>query len=99
MNRFKEIIAKDDDLNRVQRNLTNALTPITGNVILDGVLLSGISLSSGVTAGVPHTLQRIPVGYIVTDKNAVADIMRVSWDSNFINLQSSANVTVNLWVF
>lgn len=56
-------------------------------------------LVSGTALKIPHKLKRIPEGWIVVDKDASATVHRVSWDKNFLELQTDANVSVKVWVF
>lgn len=51
------------------------------------------------TTKVPHQLGKVPVGWLVTDKNAQADIWRdtsISSTGDYIPLKASATVTVTL---
>lgn len=76
---------------------------ILSKQIIDGQLLKDVSIPTGSVVKVPHTLSRKVTGYIVIKKNANAQI----WDSEasntlptkFLNLNSSANVVISLWVF
>jgi len=46
-----------------------------------------------------HKLGKTPTGWIVTDKDANADIWRVSWDETTITLDASASANIKIWVF
>lgn len=62
------------------------------------VTVTGVQLS-GTTVKVPHQLGRVPVGWLVTDKNAQADVWRdisVTSTGDTIPLKASATVTVTL---
>lgn len=97
MRTFKKTRTGDKNLDAVQDNVlqfANQLLPVQ---LLNGILLTDVELS-GSTA-VSHRLGRIPVGYIVVNRDANASIWTNSIDAQFLNLQTSATVTVSLWVF
>jgi hypothetical protein len=48
---------------------------------------------------VEHKLSTSPLGCIVVSQDANAVIFQTAKDENFITLQASAAVTVNIWVF
>lgn len=49
---------------------------------------------------VQHLLNRVPTGWVVVNKNATCDVWSYAPpDSRFLNLQSSAAVTLTLVVF
>lgn len=100
---FKKTSVDDTGVMKMQENIDAALVPILNAQIIDGVLLTGVSLLTGTTNVVEHRLNRKPLGYIVVLKSANANV----WDSQSTNklptstleLLCSANVVVNLWVF
>lgn len=99
--RFKQIKSADYELMKVQDNVNSALIPVLTAQIIDGQVLKGITLVSGVDNTVNHRLGRDLVGYIVIRKNANAAV----WDSTSATpaltliLQTSVNCTVDLYVF
>lgn len=63
------------------------------------ITVANVKMTGGVSTKVAHQLGKVPVGWIVTDKNAQADVWRdpaVSPTGDFIALLSSATVTVTL---
>lgn len=86
---------------RVQDNVNSAFIPLQSAQIINGQVLKGILLTTGQDNPVSHKLGRELVGYIVIKKNANADV----WDSTSatptltVVLQTSANCTVDLYVF
>lgn len=100
---FKKIQADDATINKLQENVDEFLLPITNSAIIDGILLTGVVLTTGTTNQVEHKLQRPPLGWIIVRQRANASI----WDSQDSNnlkgrllfLECSANVTVDIWVF
>lgn len=97
---FKRFTSQNVELTQLQSKLQEFFAPFVSNPLLDGTLLTGVVLAVGENK-VEHKLQRAPLGWIVVGKNATCDIWEPSKDLNkaFITLQSSAAVTVNLWVF
>lgn len=99
----KQIVTEDRLLNQVQSNVTQAFKQITNIPLLDGKLISDVSITSGTAKTVNHGLGRTLQGWFITKKNANADV----WDSQSSNsftdktlvLNASSNVTVSLWVF
>lgn len=92
-----------DEVSKFQFNVIEMLNNIVGIPLLDGVLLTQIELVSGAINPVDHKLGRTPQGYIVVRKRANASI----WDSQDLNkfsdltldLNCSANVIIDLWIF
>jgi hypothetical protein len=95
---FKEVLTNDSILSRIQRNISDAFSVVSRNPILDGTAVSA-TITSASSVKVAHKLQRLPQGFIVIDINTLATIKRISWDTEFIELQSSADCAVILWVF
>ncbi len=85
-----------DDANQVHRVLIS-------KPILDGVLLEDVVVTTGVVNAIPHQLGRELIGWMVVRQRASA----IVWDTQDVNsnsaqtlfLNSSATVTVDLWVF
>lgn len=79
-----------------------AVTEILRQPIIDGVQLNDIELTT-TAVRVPHRLGRKVRGYVVVRSNAGVTVFddndgKLDLDK-FLYLQSSAPVTVNLWVF
>jgi hypothetical protein len=59
-----------------------------------------VDLVAGTPKFVSHRLDlrdgQTPLGWHVVDKNADANVWRVSWDHRFITLQSDVNCTIRL---
>lgn len=100
---FKRLISPDSDTSQLQQNVIDAFNnQSVRNPFLDGVLLKNVVLSSAATNKVSHTLGRTPVGYFIISKNAnanVYDATAADLPTLFLYLNTTANVTVNLWVF
>lgn len=79
---------------------SGTLNPVLANLLLQGAVLNNITLVSGVPKTINHQLGRNQIGFFVTDQNAAASIFRTQpFNSKTITLQSTANVTINLWNF
>lgn len=87
----------------IAQSISDMLRPLLAKEILDGRLVSEISLATGVTNHVSHKLQRAIQGWIVVKSNADSRF----WDGEdsninrqaFLDLHCSANCVVSLWVF
>lgn len=98
---FKKFKAKDEDLNLVQENVAKVFKSILANPLIDMVFLKDIDLLTGQDNIVEHKLQRKPLGFVIVNKNAEADIWQESvvLASKTMNLKSSADVKISLIIF
>ena len=100
---FKKIGVSDNELQKVQQNVENAITPIIRKEIIDGVLLKKVCLDPGVANEIKHGLGREPQGWEIVRKRADARI----WDvqdfnnnpSKTLSIAASHTVTVDIWIF
>lgn len=75
------------------------LNPLLAIRFLQGRAVPSINLITGVTI-VNHGLQRMPIGWYITDINGSALVYRSSaFTASTLTLTSSATVNVSLWVF
>lgn len=97
---FKKAYTTDKDLNSVQENVEEVVAPLLKNPLLDGQILSNISLTTG-SNSVSHKLGRKLQGWLIVDKDANSNIYRETSPTPTLTLvlNSSANVTVSLYVF
>lgn len=101
--KFLSLAFVDNRTSQVFQRIKLILEEITNKRLIDGALLTGVSLTTGVDNIITHKLGRPIVGYIITQKSADCRI----WDNQltneqkdkFLNLETSANVTVDIWVF
>lgn len=99
---IKKLGSPSAELNRSQEYVQRAVGGIISSEILDGILLTNISLTTGLNE-VSHKLGRKIRGWIVVRKRANVDI----WDEQDSNkkpgltlrLQASGAVVADLWVF
>lgn len=76
------------------------LNPIISAPVLAGNQLGPIDLLANVPKAINHLLQRMPQGWLLVDKTANANVWRSAPLSiNSIVLESSANVTIDLYVY
>lgn len=81
--------------------LTLPLNKILSIEMLDGLKISSVSLKANTELQIPHKLGREYLGYLITSKNANANVWTSSTDNKdkYLNLTSSADVTVDIWVY
>lgn len=101
--KFKKIEIEDEVLSRMQDNVEQAISLLPSTDIIQGRLIKSVSLLSASTVKVSHKLGRPPLGWIIVRQRASA-IIWDSQDSNAnpsltLDLNCSANVTVDLYVF
>lgn len=93
----------DPDVRHVQESARAVFDDLAKRSILDGQAITDLTITSGTPLIVQHGLGRKLTGWIVTGKDANANV----WDSQSANgmpnrtliLNASANVTISLWVF
>lgn len=82
-----------------QTRWASILGPVIANPVQDGIVLKGVSLVIGANA-INHLLSRKQQGWIVTDIDGLATIYRsLPFNDKTLNLTSSNNVTVDIYVF
>jgi len=100
---FKKVANANEETSKLQERLQEYFQPITRCPIIDGTLLTNVSLVTGSVNNVPHLLGRTILGYIIVRNRSQSQI----WDSQDANifakktlaLNTSANTTVDIWVF
>ena len=102
-NKFKKIEIEDEVLSRMQDNVEQAISQLPTTDVIQGRLVKNVALLSASTVKVSHKLGRPVIGWIVVRQRASA-IIWDSQDSNAnpsltLDLNCSANVIVDLWVF
>jgi len=99
---FRKIRVTDRDLDSVQTNVAQSLTPLLKSAIVDGALVTDILLASGVNR-VSHSLGRIPLGWIIVDRDTAATVFKSVapniTDSSTISFTASAPITISVWFF
>ncbi len=76
------------------------INPLLALPILNGNLLTNISLVASTPLAINHLLQRMPQGWILTDNTADTAVWRTRAFSQYtLTLESSADTTISLWIF
>jgi len=90
-----------DENFRAQSNLESFVAPISKSIILNGVLVEDVILTTSSTA-IEHKLGRKPRGYIICKNNATTSVYTPVASTSpelFENLAASASCTVSIWFF
>lgn len=93
---------QDPSAQRYQDSAQLSFTRLADIPFLDGVLVENIAIITGAAKLVSHGLGREPRGWLVVKKNANATVWETTTMISYQNqmtLNSSANVTLSLWVF
>ena len=78
----------------------SALNPILANLLMQGSQFGPIVFVANTPQTLNHYLGKMQNGFFVTDQNAAASIYRTQpFNSKTITLESSANVTIQLWCY
>lgn len=96
---FRQFQSASDELNRVQKNVLDAVGDLPKIQIIDGVLVEGIVLNSSSGVNVSHKLGRKPVGFIVVLASTNAMYWNGAITESNINIFTSNAVTVSIWFF
>lgn len=76
------------------------INPVVDNDLVKGVAINGIQLNVGVDKVIQNPLQRVPIGFIITDLLSNATVWRTkAFNFNTLTLQGSANTTCNIWLY
>lgn len=113
LERFERLTKSDEELIALQDRLEDFFRQFEENPLMQGVTLDGTNKAGDPPIGIEltttkkyidHKLGRNPTGYIITRKDANADV----YESTYINAEqktrqlsliATAPVTVCLWVF
>ena len=108
LRRFNKVFKpQDQEFNRLQDSIEQAVNPIIDSRIVDGVYIKEVDLSTADTF-VEHKLGREPLGFIVVRKFAAGDVFESLTDSSgdnydrkkFINIKASTSLSnVYFWIF
>jgi hypothetical protein len=108
LRRFNKVFKpQDQEFNRLQDSIEQAVNPIIDSRIVDGVYIKEVDLSTADTF-VEHKLGREPLDFIVVRKFAAGDVFESLTDSSgdnydrkkFINIKASTSLSnVYLWIF
>lgn len=101
MKTLKKIIVEDPELKRVHDGLSEAIDPLTKNVLMNGQLLTKLILKSGQDNLISHKLGRFYLGWINCGNLSSSTIFEsISPDKiKFLNLHCSSDTVINIYVF
>lgn len=86
----------DQDLNRIQGNITKAFASLRGPFI-NGKLIQ-VALTSGQDNPITHNLGRLPVLWVICDQDTNSAVWRTAWDSKTLTLRCGTTCNVKVWV-
>lgn len=100
---FAAIGYRAPEVSQLSDQIEQTLDTIVSREILDGHLITGVSVSPTGVTQVAHGLGRRVSGWVVVKKDADANV----WDQESLNtlpekylrLTSDANANISLWVF
>lgn len=98
LNLFRKIRTTDRELDQVQTNVAQVLVPISRIEFMDGTILKNVVLTTG-TNRIPHNLKRELNGWWLTRQYGAAAVYETSSSNLTLDLNSSADVTVDIQVF
>lgn len=84
-------------LNTVQKNVEDVVNSIEKLTLLNKAIVSNIVVNTSAT--IEHKLGRVPNGYFVIAKNANANIWNGALTDTQLTLNSSAAVTITIYIF
>jgi len=83
-----------------QTRWKSELDPVIQSPLWQGNQINSIALVASTPMVINHKLGRMMQGWIIVDKNAAAEVYRTQpFNSQTLTLESSANVTVNIWCY
>lgn len=89
----------DRSFSMMQTQWKSQLEPVISFPANNGLLLTGITVSSGVNT-INHKLAKAMQGWIVTDINNNITLYRsAAFNDKTLTLTCSGSATLNLWVF
>lgn len=86
------------DTERILRNLDDRVRQIVGVPLLDGDLFKDVAATTTGTE-IFHGFGRTPKGALVVRADTAATYTFTSFDSSSFTVTSSADSTIDLWVF
>jgi hypothetical protein len=97
LQQFRKLPSESETIDRVQDTLIAVLSPITRDRILNRLEYTAVINTTNTI--ITHTLGYQPIGWLVIDNNAFANIKRVAWDAQSLTLVASAQCTVKIIIF
>ena len=86
-------------LDMMQTKWAQELNPLLRNQLLQGVLISNISITTGVNV-INNLLSRNQIGFIITDINAPVTLYRSQpLNDKTLTLTASGPAVISIWMF
>lgn len=95
---FRRIKVMDRETSQVQDQIADTLIPISKVTLLNGIQIDNIQVTSSAIV-FNHQLNRQPLGWFIVDQQGAGSVHRVDWNTKNIELASSADVTISIWVY
>lgn len=97
---FKRLTTTIPEIQQVINNIAEFVKPLENNPILDGRVLSGVSIGTSAT-NIPHKLGRPWVGWFVISRTSgVVPYEGTQLNTtDYLTLQAASAITVDLYVF
>jgi hypothetical protein len=96
---MRQTQSNNPDIVQLQSAMNDQFAQLRQIDILNGLRLTSIALTSAAVTNVNHKLGRQALGYFVTSASAGALIWNDTLTESVIPLHTSADITVDLWVF
>lgn len=95
---IQSVVTDNREVNQLQSNFQSSMKPVANNPLMGGTLLSNVSLAIGDNT-VNHKLNKTLSGWILTNISGASSVYKKSSDKTNLVLNSSAAVTVDIYVF
>lgn len=98
---FRKVKVTDDSVRNLQDAIAQIFNQVLKKQIIDGVMIEGLTITSGTPLSINHGLDTLVRGWILVRKNSNSNV----WESvsatptKTLILNASATVTISLWVF
>ena len=97
-NKISRLFTGSPALDRNFQQIENVVNGLVSNSLQHGVFLEA-SLTAASSTAVNHMLGRPLQGWIIVDISAAASVWKSSSTNNVLNLQTSADCNVKLYIF
>ena len=94
---YKKLTGLEYNLSKTVQFTEEFTKQLTNNPFLVGNIFTATITTS--TATINHGLGSTPLGWLILDQDADANVWKVSSDEKSIVLDSSATVNIKIWIF
>jgi hypothetical protein len=95
---FKQQQVSDPNVSKLVSNIREWSEQFQDNPLLSGRLITDLEITTG-SLKISHGLKRVPKGWIIVSKDADANVWEIRKSDSTITFDSSATVTVSIWIF